>query len=357
MGNVAPFPWLPSSLGTLLIDEIGTAPQEMQTRLLQVFNRGRFTPHLTSIEIPARGAIDVWFLVTLSPEGRERIREDLATRLEGGHQLDLPPLSDRREDIRPLALRALGAEADDDPERLFTYGALDELESLSNSMQVRGLSNLIAGLSSVTEKLPYSGAELRWVANQLGLQTLPSSRTMPIQGTTAEVSLQDRDATMPTLSECTVPSPSIPDAMQVLLAWCEARNAQFPAFMRNHDRLRGKGSKVVGGAAAAVLSFLELCVEAKSNNGQYSATRTWNFFAGVDGTKAPDARTRISPLFLIDENVSVDMLRRSDALLWLALDISSRRSEIKNLIGRLQKEEGQASRIARLSSTFGELSQ
>jgi hypothetical protein len=107
----------------------------------------------------------------------------------------------------------------------------------------------------------------------------------------------------------------------------------------------------LGGAAVAILSFLELCVEARSEAGRYSATRTWNFFAGVQGTKAPDARTRIAPLFLIDETVSLDMLRRFDALLWLALDVSPRSRGVEKLIQRLQSEDGQSARIDRLRGT------
>jgi DNA-binding NtrC family response regulator len=336
-------------LGTLLIDEIGTAPEVMQTRLLRVFNRGRFTPHLTSAEIPTGGAIDVWFLVTLSPEGQGKLREDLATRLGGGHQLDVPPLHERREDVLPLALKELVATAGDEPVRFFTEEALHELESLADALQVRGLTNLIRGLPGITEMLPYSGAELRQSADKLRL-----GRPLPAPHPSGDVRSQHRDEASTAQTERAVPPSPQEDALRLLLAWGEARSAQFSAILRNQDQLRGKGSKVVGGAAVAILSFLELCVEAKSDAGRYSATRTWNFFAGVQGTKAPDARTRIAHLFLIDEAISLDMLRRSDALLWLALDVSSRRSEVKALVNRIQSEEGQDARIDRLRSTSEE---
>ena len=342
-------------LGTLLIDEIGTAPEVMQTRLLRVFNRGRFTPHLTSVEIPTQGAIDVWFLITLSPEGQEKLREDLATRLGGGHQLDVPPLRERSQDVLPLAFQALGAAATDKPERFFTEEALGELESLSDTIQVRGLISLVTGLSGITEKLPYSGAELRQCASALRLGSTLPPRIRPTRDSTAEVRSQDRDTTGTARSERAVAPSSQEDALKVLLAWRETRNAQFSAILRDQDQLRGKGSKVVGGAAVAILSFLELCVKAKSDAGRYSSTRTWNFFAGVQGTKAPDARTHIAPLFLIDEAISLDILRRSDALLWLALDVSSRRREVKALVERIQSEEGQAARIDRLRSNAEEL--
>jgi hypothetical protein len=321
-------------LGTLVIDEIGTAPDDMQTRLLGVFNRGRFIPPLTGEAIPSEGAIDVWFLVTLSPEGQQKLREDLATRLASGHQLTVPSLRERREDVLPLALQELGASSSDEPERFFTEEALDELNNLSDAMQVRELTNLIKRLSGITEMLPYSGAELRESAVTGELRSQRSYSSDKEQLETASSALAPQK-----------------DALPVLLAWCEARTAQFSADLRGQDQLRGKGRKVVGGAAIASLSFLELCVEATSNAGRYSATRTWNFFAGVQGTKAPDARTQIAPLFLIDDDVSLDMLRRSNALLWLALDVSPRRKEVKALVERIQSEEGQAARIDKLRST------
>jgi DNA-binding NtrC family response regulator len=342
-------------MGTLLIDEIGTAPDLMQTRLLGVFNNGRFEPHLSSIKIPTNGAIDVWFLVTLSPEGQGKLRDDLATRLEGGHQLDVPSLYDRKEDVVPLALRALKAIPGDEPSKFFTIEALDELKRFSEVIQVRGLSNVVTGLSNITEKVPYSGAELRESARalRLGRELSPSIRTSrdPMAG----ASFQNQDAMRTVQLESSTFSSRQQDPLQVLQTWYKARSAEFSAILRDQDKLRGKGSIVLGGAAVAILSFLELCVKAKVDAGRYSATRTWNFFAGIQGTKAPDARTRIAPLFLIDEAVSLEMLRTSEALLWLALDVSSRRGEVQSLIERLQSEKGQAARINHLRGRDKEL--
>jgi DNA-binding NtrC family response regulator len=333
-------------LGTLVIDEIGTAPEDMQERLLGVFNRGRFIPPLTGgEEIPKSGAIDVWFLVTLSPEGQQKLREDLATRLGSGHQLMVPSLRERREDVFPLALQELGASSSDEPRRFFTEEALDELTNLSDAMQVRELTNLIKRLSGITEMLPYSGAELRESAGKRSLTTPSPDVTGELRSQRSYSSDKEQ---LETASSALAPPKN---ALPVLLAWCKARTAQFSADLREQDQLRGKGRQVVGGAAIATLSFLELCVEATSNAGRYSATRTWNFFAGVQGTKAPDARTQIAPLFLIDDDVSLDMLRRSNALLWLALDVSPRRKEVKELVDRIQSEEGQAARIDKMRST------
>jgi DNA-binding NtrC family response regulator len=350
-GNQAPFPWQPSHFGTLLFDEIGTAPQEMQTPLLRLFNYGRFTPHLRSEEIPAQGGVDVWFLVTLSPEGQKNLREDLRTRLGSGWWIDVPPLQDRREDVLPLALQTLGAAADDVPERYFNTQARAELESLSRNIQVRELRNVLTGLTGITAKPPYSGADLMESARVLGLSKILVTATGPTPDTSAEVILQKGCQTGTVQLE----EPRVPerDALQILQTWSEARKAGFSASLRDQDQLRGKGSNVVGGAAVAVLSFLELCIVAQAVGGRYSATRTWNFFAGVHGTKAPDARTSIAPLFLIDEGVSLDMLRCSDALLWLALDVSKRRREVGGIIERLRAEDGQAARFEIIQKAEG----
>lgn len=310
--------------GTLLIDEIGTAPETMQPRLLNVFNCGRFTPHLGDYEIPRQGAIDVWFLITLSPEGLGKLRDDLRTRLEAGHELDVPPLRERKGDVLPLALQIVGAGADDPPEQFFNRQAVAELEGLSETIQVRELNNVLKGLSDITAKPPYSGADLKRSADK---GRRPFRPPEPNGEGSLTVIPQNND-------------------LQTLVAWCEAREAQFSVDLSERDRLRGKGNKVRGGAAVAILSFLDLCVKA---NG-YSATRTWNYFAGVKGTKAPDARTNLAPFFLIDEAASLDMIRHSEPLLWLAIDVSPRRKEVTALIDRLRIEEGQATRIDRLRS-------
>lgn len=340
--------------GALLLDEIGTAPEEMQTRILRVFNRGRFTPHLKSDDIPTQGAIDVWFLVTLSPEGQKKLRDDLRTRLGAGWCLDVPPLNDRDGDVMPLVLRTLKATYADEPGQFFTKEALDELQRVSHRIQVRELTNLVAGLSEVSGKIPYSGEEVRHGVRNLGLAATLSSAIELNRDQSAKNLAEHRNSSV-TQQDSTLEDPVLrQDPLQVLQAWYEKRTSQFCASLYEHDQLRGKGREVVGGAAVAILSFLELCVKARSDAGKYSATRTWNFFAGVHSTKAPDARTRIAPLFLIDEEISLDMLRRSDPLLWLALDISSRRREVNALIQRLHAEEGQTARIDRLQSALEE---
>jgi len=88
--------------GTLMLDEIGDMPAELQTRLLRVLAEGEFypvgahTPKKVDVRIIAATHQD---LETLVKQGR--FREDLFHRLNV-IRLQLPPLRERREDIPAL---------------------------------------------------------------------------------------------------------------------------------------------------------------------------------------------------------------------------------------------------------------
>jgi len=97
--------------GTLMLDEIGDMPAELQTRLLRVLADGEFypvgahTPKKVDVRIIAATHQD---LETLVKEGR--FREDLFHRLNV-IRLQLPPLRERREDIPVLLQHFLGQAA------------------------------------------------------------------------------------------------------------------------------------------------------------------------------------------------------------------------------------------------------
>ena len=89
--------------GTLFLDEIGDMPMEAQTRLLRVLQEGEFTraggmqPVKVDVRIIAATHQDLRALIN---EGR--FREDLYHRLDV-ITLELPPLSERGEDVLLLA--------------------------------------------------------------------------------------------------------------------------------------------------------------------------------------------------------------------------------------------------------------
>ncbi len=135
--------------GTLMLDEIGDMPAELQTRLLRVLADGEFypvgahTPKKVDVRIIAATHQD---LETLVKEGR--FREDLFHRLNV-IRLQLPPLRERREDIPALLQHFLGLAASElavDAKSL-SREAITYLAKLDWPGNVRQLENLCRWLT------------------------------------------------------------------------------------------------------------------------------------------------------------------------------------------------------------------
>jgi DNA-binding NtrC family response regulator len=93
--------------GTIVLDRLETAPPEAQIALLRVLEERRFTP--IGGTAPERLEARIVALADVGlPErvARGEVRSDLFHRLAGFHAV-LPPLRDRREDVRALARSAL----------------------------------------------------------------------------------------------------------------------------------------------------------------------------------------------------------------------------------------------------------
>jgi len=113
--------------GTLLLDEIGDLPLELQPRLLRLLQDGTYqavgdpAPRHADIRLVAATNADLRALVAAG-----RFRADLYYRLRI-LELRLPPLRERREDILPL-LRHLLSEAAGRPVDLACYFSQASLE-------------------------------------------------------------------------------------------------------------------------------------------------------------------------------------------------------------------------------------
>ena len=130
--------------GTLFLDEIGDMPPDLQVRLLRVLSDGEY--YRVGGHAPLKSNVRVIAATHQNLEERVRqglFREDLMHRLNVV-RLRLPPLSERREDIAPLARHFLQKSARDlaVETKIITDDAQKVLASFSFPGNVRQLQNI-----------------------------------------------------------------------------------------------------------------------------------------------------------------------------------------------------------------------
>ena len=138
--------------GTILLDEIGDAPHEVQVGLLRVLEEkvvhrlGSARPVPVDVRVLGATSKD---LAALAGEGR--FREDLYFRL-AGIKIKIPPLRERREDI-PLLARHFLAEAGAGTGRCpdIDQAALQALIEYPWPGNVREIKNLMERLAALVE--------------------------------------------------------------------------------------------------------------------------------------------------------------------------------------------------------------
>ena len=97
-----------ASSGTLLLDEIGNLPLEIQRMLLLVLQEGRVTRLGENVSRPVQVKVVAATHVDLVAAVQQgRFRADLYARLNPAARLLLPPLRERMEDLEPLLLGLL----------------------------------------------------------------------------------------------------------------------------------------------------------------------------------------------------------------------------------------------------------
>jgi two-component system nitrogen regulation response regulator GlnG len=139
-----------ASGGTLVLDEIGELPLELQPKLLRVLETGRLRRVGGAGEAAVRVRVVAMTLRDLEREvARRAFREDLYYRLAGFH-LALPPLRERRDDIPLLALHFLAELAPELGPRRLDAGALAALRAARWVGNVRELRNVLRRAAILT---------------------------------------------------------------------------------------------------------------------------------------------------------------------------------------------------------------
>jgi two-component system response regulator PilR (NtrC family) len=131
--------------GTVLLDEVGELPAALQVKLLRVLQERKVRGVGSSSEV----AVDVRVLAATNRNVEEevragRFRQDLYYRLNV-IRIEVPPLRERREDIRPLAehfLARCAAEQNKDI-RALSPDAWRALEAYAFPGNARELENLV----------------------------------------------------------------------------------------------------------------------------------------------------------------------------------------------------------------------
>ncbi len=140
-----------ASGGTLVLDEVGELPLDLQPKLLRVLETGRLRRVGGQGEVPVRVRVVGLTLRDLRRDaGRGQFRLDLYHRL-AGCELRLPPLRERRSDIPQLAEHFLAEAALELGHHALTPAALDCLCCHDWPGTVRELRNTIRRAAALAD--------------------------------------------------------------------------------------------------------------------------------------------------------------------------------------------------------------
>jgi DNA-binding NtrC family response regulator len=139
--------------GTLLLDEVTETSPTFQVKLLRVLQEGEFRPLGTN----AKKRVNVRVLSATNGDPQRMVdqslfRQDLMYRLQGV-SITLPPLRDRQEDIRPMALAFLAQYGAVARSLSITKDALLALERYNWPGNVRELKHLMQRLAALSSRI------------------------------------------------------------------------------------------------------------------------------------------------------------------------------------------------------------
>lgn len=137
--------------GTLFLDEIGELPLGLQSKLLRFLDQGE-VQRLGSSDL---FRVDVRVVAATNADlsglaARKLFREDLFYRLSV-FPIEMPPLSQRREDIEPLAQHFLRKQQSEGGNQTVTPESIRRLEAHSWPGNVRELQHVIERASILAE--------------------------------------------------------------------------------------------------------------------------------------------------------------------------------------------------------------
>jgi two-component system response regulator PilR (NtrC family) len=170
--------------GTVLLDEIGELPPPLQVKLLRVLQERKVRGVGSATEVQ----VDVRVLAATNRNVEEdvrtgRFRQDLYYRLNV-IRIEVPPLRERREDVRPLAEHFLVRSATEQNKdtRSLSPDALRTLEAYSFPGNVRELENILERAVALASGQTIGLGDLpREVSGAAALPT-PSLLALPDEG-------------------------------------------------------------------------------------------------------------------------------------------------------------------------------
>ncbi|HXU36363.1 MAG TPA: sigma-54 dependent transcriptional regulator [Blastocatellia bacterium] len=136
--------------GTLLLDEVTETSPAFQVKLLRVLQEGEFRPLGTNTK--KRVNVRVLSATNRDPQSlveQGLFRQDLLYRLQGV-SIMLPPLRDRREDVRPMVLTFLAQYSAPSRRLSITKDALLALERYHWPGNIRELKHLMQRLAALS---------------------------------------------------------------------------------------------------------------------------------------------------------------------------------------------------------------
>jgi DNA-binding NtrC family response regulator len=166
--------------GTLFLDEIGNLAPAAQMKLLRVLETGRFEPlgsnreHQVAVRLVSATNADLPAMIRAGT-----FREDLYYRLNT-IEIRVPPLSERRDDILPLAEHFLAAEKS--ARRTLSSEAREALLAHAWPGNVRELRNALKRASVLARSDEISAADL-------GLPSAPALSPEQLDRQTIELAL------------------------------------------------------------------------------------------------------------------------------------------------------------------------